>query len=845
MDKGRAGFLTVLFWPWIWKMAWRDSRTQRGRLLIFALAVVAGVAALTALQSLTRSVERGVAAEGKGLLGADLSISSTGEIGGEGRRALEGFSVEMARELSFPTMVRFGKERGARLMQMRGIEGGYPFYGEMETEPVNAWQEVLEMGGVVVEAAVLDQFSLEVGDEIGVGERRYVIRGVVRKAAPRSARFRGFSPEVYGRLGDLEGSGLLEGNGMVMHHTYLRMEGGRAVEDVRDELMARFAGEEWRIEVPKDRQESLKDVLQVLGEFLGLIALASLVLGATGVGSAVHGHVRRRIPTIAVLRCVGASWRAALGIYLVQALVLGAVGAVLGAVLGVGMQLGLLAVFREDLPVEAGLQVEWGVALRTAVTGFLVCCAFAVKPLMGIRGVSPAAVLRRQDRWEGGGRWFALGHAILIGVLLVWIQSYYADTGRAVAAVLFLGVAVLVLVSVAKGFMVVVRWCVRPSWPYLLRQGVSNLHRPGNQTLSYLLSLGMGVFLLVTTFLVGDLLNEKLKLREGARSPNMFLIDVQKDQVEGVERLLEGFSLPVLESVPMVSMRVREIGGMAVSEAEGVPEWVARREFRSTYRAEPVDTEVVVAGEFARGVGGDGVVPVSLEEGIAGDMGVGLGDEILLDVQGLEMAVRVTSLRQVDWSGFQLNFFMVFPPGVLEAAPGFTVVTTRTPTAEVSGKFQGELAREFANVSAIDLTTILATAREILERISMVVKVLAGFVLLAGLPILVGILLNGRDVRQREGVLLRTLGATTRQVQWILVIEYAALGLLTGLCGVLLACAGYGLLAIFVFDAAVRPDWIVVGGSVMVVVTVSVVGGLLLGKGSGRKSPLELLRVEV
>ncbi|MDB4382403.1 FtsX-like permease family protein, partial [Akkermansiaceae bacterium] len=236
------------------------------------------------------------------------------------------------------------------------------------------------------------------------------------------------------------------------------------------------------------------------------------------------------------------------------------------------------------------------------------------------------------------------------------------------------------------------------------------------------------------------------------------------------------------------------------------------------------------------------VVPLSLEENIAKDMKIGIGDEITLDVQGIPIRTRVTSLRKVDWSRFNLNFFMVFPPGVLEEAPGFHVVTTRTPTPEASGELQRDLAGEFANVTAIDLTLILETVRDILGKISMVITILAGFTVLAGLPILIGTLLNGRDVRLKESVLLRTLGASAKQVRIVLVIEYAALGVLSALTGVLLAAAANAALAIFVFKASPLPDPMLLAGAFVSVTAIAIVGGLALSRGVCNHPPLEILR---
>jgi putative ABC transport system permease protein len=387
---------------------------------------------------------------------------------------------------------------------------------------------------------------------------------------------------------------------------------------------------------------------------------------------------------------------------------------------------------------------------------------------------------------------------------------------------------------------------VQPAWPYLLRQGISNLHRPHNQTLLFLLSLGLGTFLLLTILLTGNLLRQRLTLSPFAESPNIYLVDVQPDQVDGVSAVIAGLKLPRLESAPMVTMRIESVRGTPVRELEkagAVPKWVLRREFRSTYRANLNATETLVAGAWFTSVPDpNGPVPLSLESEIAKDLGVAIGDEMTLDVQGVPVRARVTSLRKVDWSRFNLNFFMIFPPGVLEGAPGFHVVTTRVPPGLTSGELQRALVQKFPNVSAIDLTLILENVRGILEKIARVISVLAGFTVLAGIPILIGTLLNGRDQRQRESILLRTLGASASQVRTILLIEYATLGMLSALAGLVLAIAANTALAIFVFKAPPWPDPTLIAAAFAATTGLAILGGLALSRGVSRHPPLAILR---
>lgn len=845
------GFWKALFHPWTWRMAWRDSRSQRIRLVVFSLAIVSGIAALTAIHSMKASVQTGIEAQAKSLLGSDLQISSRQPIPAAEAAKLTALATRFSAETSFSSMLYFPKADAAKLVQIRGIDGEYPFYGKVETTPADAWQRLRSESGILLEPALLDQFQLKVGDLVKLGSIELPVVGVVDKPAPRSNRFSGFAPEAYVRRADLERTGLMGTNSLGFHLLHLQLPAGVDGDKTKQEIRKNYPEASWRLETPDERRENLGDALDNFQQFLGIIALSSLVLGAIGVAGAVHSHVTRRVPTIAILRCLGCPGYSAFGIYFVQAGVLGLFGALLGAAIGIGLHVGVFAAFQDSLPIAVSASPEWLVVLQTTAAGFAVCCGFALLPLLKIRRISPAATLRDGAMLEGKNGAFLRAlpvYLVLVGLLVLLAVLNDSSWKRSLSLTAGLGVAFGTLFGVARGLMFFTRRIVRLRWPYLLRQGISNLYRPRNQTLLFLLSLGLGTFLLVTILLAGNLLRDRISISQAATSPNIYLVDVQPDQVAGVTSLLAEKKLPLLESAPMVAMRIESVRGVSVHELakqNKVPRWVARREFRSTYRDQLNPTETLIAGEWQTRISGpDAPVPLSLEEKLSKDLGVSLGDEITLDVQGVTVRAKVTSLRKVDWSRFNLNFFMVFTPGVLEDAPGFNVVTTRVASGISSGELQRELVKQFPNVSAIDLTLILETVRSILSQISRVVSVLAGFTLLAGLPILIGTMFNGRDMRLRESVLLRTLGASSKQVQTILLIEYATLGVLSALTGLLLAVAANAALAIGVFKASPWPDPVLLLGAFAVTTGVSVISGLLLGRGVSKHPPLEILRGE-
>ena len=823
-------------------MAWRDSRTQRRRLVVFALSIVSGIAALVAIHALKSSVEGGITTQAKALLGSDLQITSRQPFTPEVEAQITGRAANVSRETSFSSMLTFLKADSTRLVQVRALEGAYPFYGRVETSPPAAWHALRVQSGILLEPAMLEQFRAQVGDKVRLGDLELPILGVLNKPPPRSSRFSGFAPEAYIQRADLARTGLVGKTSLMFHTLHLELAGAQTAAAISKAN----ADSSWRFETPESRRDTLGDSLDNFQQFLGMIALASLVLGAIGVAGAIHAHISRRASTIAILRCLGCPGDVAFAIYLAQALTLGLAGAVLGALLGVGIQAGTIAFFRESLPIAIDAMPPWLIVFRTTAAGFAVCAGFALLPLLAIRDISPATTLRAISPVGVGFRraWpiYLLLAALLTGLAILNSSSWL----RALALTGCLGVAFLFLVGIARGFVALTRRIVRPSWPYLLRQGISNLHRPHNQTLLFLLSLGLGTFLLLTILLTRDVLLARINIASTGDSPNIYLLDVQPDQVEGVAALLTTMRLPLLESAPIVTMRIQSVKGVPVRELKEqstVPKWILDREYRSSYRTGFNRTESLTAGSWSgQTASADAPAPLSLEAELARDLRVTVGDSLVLDVQGSPVEAKITSLRKVDWSRFNLNFFMLFPPGILEAAPGFHLITTRVPEHASSGQLQRALVEQFPNVSAIDLTLILDQLRSILDRISRVIQILAGFTVLAGLAILIGTLLNGRDARLRESVLLRTLGASSRQIRTILLVEYAALGALSALSGLVLAVAANAALAIFVFKASPRPDPLLLAGTLCATIALSVAAGLSLSRGISQAPPLGILR---
>lgn len=837
----------------ILKMAWRDTRASRRRLLLFSLAIVLGVAALVAVGSLRDNLRRAIEVQTKSLLGADLTVNSRSAFPPEAAQYFATLGEDRAREVSFNSMLLVPREGGpTRLVQVRAIEGDFPFYGDFDTEPDGARAALRDGMNAVIEESVLVQFGLKPGDRIRLGNAEYRVAGGLRAIPGEAMAVTQMAPRVFVPLSTVGGTGLLQPGSLSRHRMYFKFPAGFNADVLARELREKFREQRFGYDTAEERKRELGQAITNVNSFLSLVGFTSLFLGAIGVASAIHAHVRQKIPTVAMLRCLGASARTSFAIYLVQGMGLGLIGALLGAALGLLVQATLPALLHGLLPFSLELSISWGALASGLGAGVVVSLLFALLPLLEVRRVSPLLTLRSAYAPAAGRDWWQA--AVLLVIAAAVLGFAWWQTGRLRWAVGFAG-ALLVGFVVLAGLARLVSWLARRftprGLPFAWRQGVANLHRPNNRTLLLLVSLGLGTFLMMTLYLSRDTLLGQLRVVGGGARPNLMLFDIQDDQVGPLKQLLTAQGAPALQHAAIITMRITSIKGRAVADIlkekdSRVPAWTLRREYRSTYRGELSDSERVTAGKFTgQAAPGADVVPVSVEEGLARDLHVKLGDEIVFDVQGVPLRARVGSLRQVDWRRMQPNFFMIFPEGVLEAAPKFHVMALRVADAEQSARIQQAVVRDHPNVSALDLALIINTLDAVYAKASFVVEFLALFTVVTGGIVLAGAVLIGRAQRVRESVLLRTLGATKAQVNRIMFAEYFALGSLGSAVGAVLAVGANWALAWQVFQVKwSAPSPLVLLGGWAIVSALTVTTGLLSNRGICDHPPLAVLREE-
>ncbi len=841
----RPGFLL--------RMAVREVRTGWQRLLFFVLSIAVGVGALVGIASFSANLEGAIRREARTLMAADVQLTSNQPFDAETRAALGPIAASGARTAELAEMPSMAaRVDGARtlLVELKGLRGGYPFYGELVTEPALPLSELLADGGIVVEEALLLQLGVVVGERIKLGGREFRVAGLLRREPDRVAAAFSLGPRVLIDLGDVESAGLITIGSRVRHRLLVALPGEVDAGVVTAQLDAAL-DERVQVSSFEAAQPTLRLFLARMRDFLRLATLVTLVLGGLGVAQSIRVFLQAKQDTIAILKVVGATTREVTAVFVVQCLGLALLGSGLGLGLGVALQQVLPRVVGELLPVEVVGAFVPSAALEGLAVGVITALLFCLLPLLAIRGVAPAQILRRElaavppvaDR---RARVFAL---VVLGGGLAALAAWLAGSWL-LGGIFVVGVAGALLVL--AGASRVALWGLRrlPRARSLsVRQGLGNLTRAGSQATAVMVSLGLGVAVIAQIQLVQSGLLARVADDAPADAPNFFFIGILPEQVEPFRTLLaEQGAAEGLRLVPIVQARLARIAGREVADMQFASESDERtvtREFAITWQDEMPPGNQIVAGAWWTAEAAANESLVSVSDGLADNVDLKVGDELVFDIQGVRVPTKVESVRAVDWGQLQTNFVFILTQRALAGAPASWAATARSrPGPEGRRALQAAVIKAMPNVTAIDAAEVIERVQSLVDRIAGVIRFMAGASVLAGLVILIGSIAATRFRRVREAAIFKALGATRGVLLRALAVEYAALGAVAGVVGTAVGAALSWAVLTLVLGIPWHAPAAVLLALPLVTAALTVIVGLAALLGVIAEKPLAVLRSE-
>jgi putative ABC transport system permease protein len=841
----------------ILRMAVREVRASWRRLLFFFLCIAIGVGAIAALRSVIQNVRGVLVAQARTLLASDLLVSSLQPFDERARATIDRRFAEsgvQARSESIETvtMVRPADptKETARMVELRGVEPNFPLYGTLELEGDQPYAPaLLEANGALVRPELLTQLGIEVGESILIGGDAFTIRGTIENEPGR--RVGGFSlgPRVIIDQQALIETGILAFGSRARHQVMARLDDDARLSALLARLREDFSDEFVTTRSYRTMEDDIGEDLERAENYLSLVGLAVVILGGIGVSSVTRVFVDQKLKSIAVLKCIGAGTRQVIAVYLAQVMLLGLVGSLVGLVLG---RAALIAVPDRLGSAASSFELPHTLTMPAMVQavgiGLLVSLLFSLVPLLRVRHVRPSLLLRQDAETAVRRDWLRWGTIVLVTAGVVALAAWQAGSwrvGRAVCA----GLARLAVVLHLAGLALVrATRPLRHARSFALRHAVLHLTRPGSQARVVLLAVGLGTFFIIGIRGVQANLLREFAVEMNEETPDLFLVDVQQDQLEALRGFMRERTGRDPRMIPVLRARVTQVRGTETN-LDDVEDVRGRgslaREYTVTYRDVLEANEQVVQGRFWDATP-SAEPEVSIEQSLHQRFRIGLGDTIRFEVLGQPVTARVTSIRTVNWrDGRSGGFMFVFRPGVLDKAPHPYISPLRGPAdAQARARLQRDLVAAFPNVSVIDVREFVDTLRGVVDNVTLGITVVGGLVLFTGMLILVGAVAMTKFRRVYEAAILKTLGASSRLVGTMLVVEYGLLGLLAGTIG---AAGGLALswgMTRYIIDMPWRLPVVDTLVSIALTAVLVAVVGLLASLDVLRRKPLGTLRAE-
>ena len=816
------------------KREWRA-----GELRVLLAALVVTVASITAVGLFTDRMERAMETGANELLAADLLVTSSVPIAAELQDEAIRRGLATARLLSFRSVAVVGDR--FQLAAVKAVDDDYPLRGALRVADApfaedRAAAGIPERGSVWVDARLVGILGIRVNDELTLGVARFRVSRILSYEPDRGGDLFSIAPRLLMNLADVPATELVQ-RGSRVKHRLLFAGAPQSIAVFRGWLSARLQTQE-RIQGVRDARPELRSALARANQFLGLAALVSVLLAGIAIAVAARRHAERHLDGAALLRCLGASQATIMRIYALEVLGLGLIGSAIGCLLGYGAQALIVQLLGNmilaELPGASWLPLATGSA-----TGLAVLSAFALPPILRLRKVSPARVLRRD---LGPMPASTVGTYAIAVLLCVGLVAWHAKDPRLAAYVIGAGTGTVAALCVLAYLLIRILNRLRQRVGTAWRFGLANITRRAGGSVMQMVAFGLGIMMLMLISLVrGDLLSEwQDQLPPDA--PNYFLVNVQPSEMASVKAMLEKHGLTSAAFYPMVRGRLVAINDRPVHPddyPDSRGQRLAARDFNLSWSAQPGSDNRIVEGRWWS-LDEHGSPLLSVEVGIGQVLGFGVGDRLSFQLGGEVLTAAVQSVRTVDWDSFRVNFFVVAPPGLLDDYPATYITSFHLP--DDGREMLLELLRRFPSVTVIDVDALLSKVREIMERADQGMRYVFLFTLLAGFTVLLAAIQSTLDERRHESAILRTLGASRSVVRRGLLAEFLTLGALAGGLAAIAATLLSAWLADQVFHFSYQGNpWVwligIIGGSLGIGFV-----GLLGTRMVLRHPPMESLR---
>lgn len=843
------------------KIAWREARAARLKFVFVLFGVAAGVGALTGVRGFSAAFYEALDREARTLMAADLSIRQFQPPDEKQQAVLDRYAAEgsvVTLVMETVSMMSGGGSAPPVLVSVKAIDPAlYPFYGTVRLDPPGTLAAVLTDSTIAVSEDLLIRLELQAGAAVKLGNEEFKVGAVVVTEPDRMTGSLNVGPRVMITREGLERAGLMTFGSRAAERYLLKTPPGLDLTKAKAELRKDFP--EARVATANETHPAITRALERSTTFLSLVSLIALIVGALGVATAIHAHLQQRLDTIAIMKCIGARSSQIIRIYTLETAMLGLAGGLAGIVVGAGVQWVFPMLLSRYFEFEHGMGWSSAFALEGLGVGLLVTLLFTLPPLLSIRQVRPALIFRREmaeAKPEWRERVKRQAPAVLCGLLILaglgGVAAWLAESlrmgvtfiGGLLASLLILGFVAWILLRFLRIFVTNRSFSLPITW----RQGLANLYRPGNHAGAVLVSLGIGVMFTLTIYLIQKSLLSEVAGAAPPNAPNVFIINVTERERAGLQAILDGQpGLPVEPKArprlsPLVAARLTAINGTLPDRESlrGFNRRLLRTRQVTWLEEKPEDVQIRLGEWWAAGAEES---LLAVDEETARDLGVAPGDSVRWEVTGRQFDTRVAAVYRVQSvsPGGVPDFY--FNRKALEGAPVQYLGTARIAPAQVP-KLQREVFAKYPTITVVNVADVLVIVQEVVDQVSLVVRFISAFAILAGAIILASTVAGTRFRRMREAAVLKTIGARRRRLVGIFSVEFLVLGLTAGIMGSLLATGFTRLLLVRLLDAEFKFDVLPNVLTIVLTAVLAVATGWLASLRVLEQKPLEVLREE-
>ncbi len=855
----------------IFKLVIAEYRGSWQRLSYFMICIAVGVGSVMCVKSFAENIVNSIEEESKMLIASDLEIRGSWPLTNEEFKKVKQIAerdilIQTVVEMKSMVFIEAALDRASSstLVELKAVPENYPYYGQVETTPKIPFQKLLQGDNALVEESFLLKNNLRIGDSFRLGESNLRVSGVIKREPDRAINFFNLGPRVIISSETLKKTNLIQKGSRVRYRTQIKIPPQIELEPFAKKLKNSLANTGFSVRSHLQARPALRESIRRYESFLGSIGVIALLVGGVGVAMITRSFLDQKLKNIAILKCLGAQTYKIFSIYLIQALLLGLAGSLLGIACGFCLQWLSPAWLNKHLNLSISLQWIWKPALVSLALGMLTTFIFSLWPLLKARRVPPASLLRygnngmgpsnyrelKNNKWplkiqtfipKDIDQWIAIG-ALVFGLMIItfWQAKTLKD-----GFIFFSGVsgAAIILIFLSRTILEILKRLPGPK-NITFRYGLSNLFRGEGHTITIATTLGVGVMLILSVQLIQSDLLDFINTSGPVNAPNFFFVDIQQDQVKPFKKIIKkNSSARLTELVPIIRSRLHAVDGRPVGKmkfASARTKKFFNREFVLTFTDALPKENIVVDGKWW-GKSIKNYPRVSVEVDAAKTLGVSLGSQLTLNIQGVPITATVASLRKVNWNNRRTNFYMIFSPDSLEKVYYNFVATAQVPKKEEL-KLQTAITQSLPNITAINTSQILAQVQEVLNRLSFLVRILSIFAITTGFVILSGAIASTKFRRLREVAILKAVGATKKNISGILSYEYIILGLMAGGMGSFLSVLfSYGMDKYLVrLDWNLRPVPVVIAVVITIFLTWAV--GLFSSRNILNNKPLQTLR---